>query len=115
MRPEAQKLLWDAVQAAANIEEFTAGRSLEDYAGSVILRSAVERQLEIIGEACNQLSRVDPETANRIPDLGKIVSFRNVLAHDYASVDDRLVWEIVEGKLPGFAALARRLLEERAE
>lgn len=63
------------------------------------MRSAVERQFEILGEALNQLSRLDSDMAEKIPDLPRIVAFRNILIHGYASVDDRLVWGIVESRL----------------
>ena len=62
-----------------------------------MLRSAVERQFEIMGEAFVGLRRVDPELAAMIPDPRHIVAFRNVLIHGYATVDDRLVWAVIEG------------------
>lgn len=112
MRPEAKKLLWDVREAATKIELFTATRGLADYLSDAMLRSAVERQLEIIGEACSRLARVDEEVANRIPEIPSIVAFRNVLAHGYASVDDRLVWDIASSKLPLLVSTVQRLLEE---
>lgn len=91
MHADARKLLWDARQAAEHVVRFTQGKTFGDYQTDELLRSAVERQLEIVGEALNQLSRVDSATATAIPDLSRIVGFRNVLIHGYASVDNRIV------------------------
>jgi uncharacterized protein with HEPN domain len=60
----------------------------------------VERQFEIIGEALNRLSRIDSEAAKKIDDLPRIVAFRNILSHGYASVDDALVWQLLSDRLP---------------
>jgi uncharacterized protein with HEPN domain len=62
----------------------------------------VERQFEIIGEALNRLLKEAPDLANRVPDLARIVGFRNVLIHGYAVIDDGRVWEIVTTLLPRF-------------
>jgi len=75
-----------------------------------MLRSAVERQFEIIGEALNNLSKVDQELAASIPDLRRIVAFRNILIHGYASVDDELVWQVLTGKRPQLEEHLRQLL-----
>lgn len=112
---EAAKYLWDARQAASRIARSTAKRSYEDYLAAEMLRSAVERQFGIIGEAFAGLRRVDPELAASIPDLPRIVAFRNVLIHGYATVDDRLVWGVVEGKLSELLELLGRLLDEAAD
>ena len=76
-----------------------------------MLRSAVERQFEIIGEALNQLSKVDPEVASRIPELRRIVAFRNILIHGYATVDDALVWQALVDKLPGLREALNKQLD----
>ena len=99
MRPEACKYVWDALDAAKRIARFTNGKTLEMYQADDLLRSAVERQFEIIGEALSHLGRVDPSTAASIPELPRIIAFRNILIHGYASVDDKLVWGVVESKL----------------
>jgi uncharacterized protein with HEPN domain len=65
-----------------------------------MLRFAVERSFAIIGEALVQLVRVDPALAGRITDLRSIIAFRNILVHAYAQVDDKIVWGIVQSKLP---------------
>ncbi len=110
MHAEAGKLLWDARQAADRIARFTAGKSFADYSADEQLRSACERQFEIIGEALNQLARIDPGTASAIPDLPRIVAFRNVLIHGYATVDDRLVWGVIETNLGRLRTTLARLL-----
>ena len=65
-----------------------------------MLRSAVERQFEIIGEALGTLARVDATIAARIPELRDIVAFRNILIHGYAILDRARVWRVVEDDLP---------------
>ena len=100
MQLEAKKYLYDIQQAADRIAEFTAGQRLEDYRTNAMLRAAVERQFEIIGEALVQLAKLDEKLAARISEYRRIIAFRNILIHGYADVDDRLVWDVVETKLP---------------
>jgi uncharacterized protein with HEPN domain len=104
--------LWDAQEAAAAIAEFTAGMDASVYAGNRLVRAAVERQFEIIGEALNQLSRGAPDLAARIPDLPAIVAFRNILIHGYASVDDAIVWRNVHENLPALRVTIAAMLED---
>lgn len=99
MRREAKKYLFDIQQAARRLAEFTRGRDFEAYAADAMLRAAVERQFEIIGEALAHLRKVDPKLCDRVTDANRIIAFRNVLIHGYSDVDDRLVWNIVETKL----------------
>ena len=68
--------------------------------------------LKILGEALNQLSRLDPNMAEKIPELPRIVAFRNILIHGYASVDDRLVWGVVESRLEPLLDVIAALLSE---
>lgn len=112
MDDRAAKYLWDARRAAERIVRFTAGRGYNDYLADEMLRSAVERQFEIVGEALAGLRRVAPDTAAGIPDLDRIVAFRNVLIHGYATVDDRLVWGVVEGDLSRLLAMLVNLLRK---
>jgi uncharacterized protein with HEPN domain len=80
-----------------------------------LLQSGVERQFEIIGEALGQLAKVDQQLASQITDYRKIVSFRNVLIHGYADVDDELVWDIVETRLPVLREEIGRLIGGRLD
>jgi uncharacterized protein with HEPN domain len=106
----ARKFLWDAQQAAERIVRFTANRSFENYLADDMLRAAVERQFEIIGEALGGLKRLEPETAGAISDLSRIVAFRNILIHGYASVDNQLIWGVIEGDLARLRSELERLL-----
>ena len=81
MRLESKKLLFDMQRAAQLIAQFTTGKTETDYHSDAMLRSAVERQFEIIGEALGKLHKLDPATAMRISEHRRIISFRNVLIH----------------------------------
>lgn len=111
MQRDSPALLWDAREAIRLVREFTQGKSFDDYLREPMLRSAVERQLGILGEALNRLSRVDPETAARLPDLPRIVAFRNILVHGYAEIDDASVWRVVEGQLDPLDGVLQELSE----
>ncbi|MAM53921.1 MAG: hypothetical protein CMH35_03580 [Microbacterium sp.] len=89
MRPEAAAFLWDVRNAADRVSSFIEGVTQGEYLGDDLRRSAVERQLEIIGEALNNLRRLDPDMAASIPEVHRIIGLRNVLAHGYAVVDDK--------------------------
>ncbi len=110
MPPETAKLLWDMLAAAKRIETFTGGKSFEDYQRDEMLRSAVERQFEIIGEAMTRLLKSDAVIAACITDNRKITGFRNTLIHGYDAIDDKISWGIVEHKLPVLRAELEKLL-----
>ena len=100
MHPRSPKLLEDIREAAAFIHEVAKGKSLTDYAADRLLRHAIERNFEIIGEAIRRLAQHDAETAARIDDYRQIIAFRNVLIHGYDLVDHALVWSTVEKQIP---------------
>jgi uncharacterized protein with HEPN domain len=70
----------------------------------------VERQLEIIGEALSQLAKIDPQIAGNVAELRRIIAFRNILVHGYATIDYDTVWRLIEDKLPVLEANLRLLL-----
>ena len=100
MRLEARKYLHDIARASDLVAEFVAGAGIDDYADNAMLRAAVEREFEIIGEALARLARLDEDLVSGISEYRRIIAFRNILIHGYAEIDDRLVWDIVESKLP---------------
>lgn len=112
MHADARKLLWDAMQAADRVVRFTRGKTFDDYLADELLRSGVERQLAIVGEALARLRRIDPATAGAIAELPRVVGFRNVLVHAYTSVDSRIVWGIIEADLDTLRASLDALLAQ---
>jgi uncharacterized protein with HEPN domain len=112
MRPESLKFLHDMREAARRVLEFTDRKTLADFRTDILLRSAVERQFEIIGEALSQLSKIDRETAERIPERRGIISFRNILIHSYTEIDEALVWGVVESRLPEMLRTLDTILEQ---
>lgn len=110
MRLESKKYLYDIVRAAASAQGFVSGKSFANYTADAMLCSAVERQLEIVGEALAQLARTDPATASKISEYQRIIAFRNILIHGYAEIDHRIVWNVLELKLPILRREAEALL-----
>ena len=112
MKLEARKYLYDMQRAAELLRTFTRGKTLADYVNDAMLRSAVERQFEIIGEAMTSFAKVDGTTANRISHYQRIIAFRNVLIHGYADVDDRLVWDVLQTHLSTLRREIQDLVKE---
>lgn len=113
MHPKSPKLLDDVVRSCQFIAEDTAGETLDTYLHHRQVRQAVERNLEIIGEALVRLRTADPDTAARITNLHRIIGLRNRLAHGYdEEIDDTLVWRAVQESLPVLRAEAGVLLPD---
>ena len=91
--------LWDMLQAARRLQEFTAGLSFEAYLESILLQSAVERQLEILGEAAQRMSEGFRQDHPEI-HWSSIIGQRNVIAHQYDDIDLEQLWSIVTSGIP---------------
>lgn len=91
--------LWDMLDAARAAMEFTAGLQYEHYMADRKTRNAVERNLEIIGEAARSVSARVRESECGIP-WKSMIGFRNVLAHEYGEIRYEIVWSIIQEKLP---------------
>ena len=96
MRREVLKYVYDIQQACELLGAFTCGRTLEEYLSDAMLRSAVERQFEIIGEAMKLALRLDTSLVEAIRDTSPIIAFRNRLIHAYFQIDHEIVWNVVE-------------------
>jgi uncharacterized protein with HEPN domain len=110
MQRDQRAYLWDICNSADLIWGFLANRTLADYRRDPMLRSAVERQLEIIGEALAQLIRRFPETAAHISRHVEIISFRNILIHGYSFINDEIVWSVIHTDLPALRQEVETLL-----
>ncbi len=112
MLRDARIYLHDLLEACGTIAEFVEGKTYEDYAANLLLRSGVERQLAIIGEALNQALRLEPDFAKRISSTRQIIDFRNLLIHAYVTVSSPVIWTILEGHLPVLKSEVEALLTE---
>jgi uncharacterized protein with HEPN domain len=105
MRPEKSDLgfLWDIWDAAKAIQEFVAGKTFHHYLQDRMLRGAVERHLEIIGEAANRVSPTFQEAHPEIP-WRQIIAQRHVLAHEYGEIKHELIWKVATFHIPELIA-----------
>jgi uncharacterized protein with HEPN domain len=113
MPRDVRAYLADTVESCDAITVAVRELDLARYQGSRLVRSSVEREFIIIGEAVAALARFAPEMFDAITRARRIVDFRNQLTHEYPAVDDALVWAIVERDVPVLrrecAALLQRI------
>lgn len=104
-----------ALLALNKLPRFLQDRDLEAYLADDFCQSAVERKLEVAGDALAQIRKIDNVLFERIPDGAMIVAFRNVLAHGYATLDHRRVYHPARHKAPALSDAVKQLLEEFPE
>jgi|LakMenE01Jun11ns_1017448.scaffolds.fasta_scaffold9852998_2 uncharacterized protein with HEPN domain len=97
---EEKKYLFDIIESINSIEEYIGlDKNFDAYKKDKKLRRAVERELEIIGEAINRLNKLDGRTIE-ITDSRRIINLRNQVIHGYDSVDDTIIWGIISKYIP---------------
>ena len=109
---DSRGYLWDVAEACRKVLSFSADVTLDGYLGDALLRSAIERQLTIAGEALAQALKHFPEVVTHISHARQIVAFRNRIVHAYLEIDDVTVWGIVQQYVPHLLAEAEVLLAE---
>jgi len=109
MKREPSAHLLDIRQAAENIEKFLSGFDLAAFEADVLTRSGVERQLQDIGEALSQLSRIDAASAAAFPRHRELIGLRNVLVHGYSGLNVEELWQAIRQHLPELLSAARTL------
>ena len=110
MPHDPEKYLYDMLSSCEFLKQFTAARTVDHYKNDRGFRSAVERELQIIGEAMLQLTRIAPDVAQKITDYRNIIGFRHVLVHGYDSLNPQTVWDVIKIKLPILQAELQTLL-----
>lgn len=112
MRRSVAVLLSDALEASLAIGDVVSGVTLEEYLARRILRSAVERELLIVGEALGAIDNERDEARRRISHLGRIVGLRNRLAHTYDAIDAQMLWSIATIDIPLLVVELRAWLDD---
>ena len=115
MRPEERDPahLWDMIEAARAIVDFTKDLTLEEFLAAgrdrAILRLAVERELEILGEAARRVSSRFRTEHAEIP-WKETVGLRNVISHEYDRVNYAEIYRIVRQRIPDLISLLEPLI-----
>ena len=111
MSPKTRDIqsIWDMVDSIVKIQAFTEKMSEEDYLDSELVQSAVERKLEILGEAARRLST---EFQSKYPEIDwrNTIGLRNMMAHRYDQVEQERIWNIIQEALPELKDLLMPLL-----
>ncbi len=101
MQREKQDMayLWDMLDAAKAVREFVSPRKYYDYQHDRMLRGAVERHIEIIGEAAGKVSK---EFRDKHPEIvwQRIIGQRHVLVHEYGEIEHELLWKVATLHIP---------------
>lgn len=105
-------LLQDILSACERITGYTTGLDLESWENDHKTQDAVEHNFDRIGEALNRLDRHDSSLAGKIPEMVRIIDFRNFLTHQYDDVDPLIVWNHIQNKLPVLHTTVRNLISE---
>lgn len=111
MNEKVLKCLYDIKFAIEEIDSFFVGREkrFEEYSTDIILKRAIERDLEIIGEAMNRILKENPEI--EIDNARRIIGLRNQIIHGYDTVSDENIWGIVMIHLPKLQKEVDSLIE----
>lgn len=103
--------LWDMLTAARAVQTFVERRTLGAYLADLMLRSAVERQLEIIGEAARRVSKPFQDAHPEIP-WRPVQAQRHVLAHEYGEIKHERIWRVATVHVPELIKQLAALLPE---
>jgi len=101
--------LWDIVEAAKELTGFLAGKQFPDLTSDKVLQLAVERELEVIGEAAARVSKEFRDAHPEVP-WTRIIAQRNVIAHEYGEIQIELIWAVATERVPELITLLEPLI-----
>ena len=113
MTDKSPKLLVDAIGAIGSAKDLVEGCTFADYADDKTRRSAVERQLEILGEACSRLAKLEPTLVGKVTNRKLAIDLCNRIIHGYDAVDDEIVFLTVTGDLDALKLELEQMLALR--
>jgi uncharacterized protein with HEPN domain len=116
MRPDVRDAgyLLDMLDHAKGVSGAVEGRTFEEFVLDENLRLAVERRIEIIGEAARRVSQAFQDSHTEIP-WRKIIAQRNFLAHEYAEIEDEIIWQVTTVSVPAPIAMLEPLVPSPEE
>ncbi len=103
--------VWDMLTAAKLVQEFSADQTYHQFLHDRMRKSAIERQIEIIGEAANRVSKLFQAEHPEIP-WNKIISQRNILIHEYDDLEYEILWNVATKHIPQLIIHLERILPE---
>ena len=101
--------LWDMLDAARMVEQLSSGLDFTQYSNDRRTQLAVERSLEIIGEAAGRVSALFRNTHPEIP-WRQIIGQRNVLIHEYGEIKQERIWKVVRENIPQLIELLKHFV-----
>lgn len=108
MPHKTKKLILDILISCEEIQTFTNDKSFADFSNDRLLQLAVEREFEIVGEAFSRFKKIDPlQLEKSYPAYRKIIGLRNIIAHGYDIIDDELLWDVIQNRVPELIAWAQ--------
>ncbi len=115
MEERIKKWLIDIQLAISEIDDYFQhyNKDFHEYQKNKILKRAIERNLEIIGEAINRIIKSAPAYEQKIQSAKGIIGLRNIIIHAYDNVSDENIWAIIINHLPKLKEDVNKLLEER--
>ena len=101
--------LWDMLDAARSIQRITTGVSFDQYMKTEVLQFAIQRQLEVVGEAARRVSDPFKKAHPNIP-WKEIIGQRNILIHEYGDIRPDRIWSVVTDDIPALVASLEHLI-----